>query len=100
MFESMTRRRLGARSKVPHPGQIPILQAADIVITNLSKMLGVRYSHRRLVASARLAILVLQACRSQEAANNNITVLAQPSRLLIYTLVVCESHQGSDVASL
>jgi len=31
----------GARSKVPHPGQIPILQAADIVITNLSKMLGV-----------------------------------------------------------
>jgi hypothetical protein len=34
-------RRFGARSKVPHPGQIPILQAADIVITNLSKMLGV-----------------------------------------------------------
>jgi hypothetical protein len=27
---------MGARSKVPRPGQIPILQAADIVITNLS----------------------------------------------------------------
>jgi hypothetical protein len=33
--------RSRARSKVPHPGQIPILQADDIVITDLSKILGV-----------------------------------------------------------